>query len=343
MEDDEDLRNLLNLSVERLGYRSSLAADGREALQRFEEEEIDLVILDIMLPHVSGIDVCNTIRKSSDVPILMLTALDNSDDIAHLLSIGADEYVTKPFSFQVLAAHINALLRRISWIQTRPQLMVITAGDITLDIQGQTVSVEGGNVHLTDNEVNLLAHLMHNVEITCSSESLYAAVWGVQRSVGSTALETTIRRLRMKIEENPSQPRWIQTLKGHGYKFTLNEVDDEQPRPTNIRPVHTYPTVGDFQLDPSLRQISVAGRIVRLSEIDYQILTHFLAHPGEIVDRPSLLAKVWQHRSQASEKLAIAAIQRLRQKIEEEPSKPKYIRTIPNKGYCFVPTGKDEQ
>ena len=344
VEDDEDLRNLLKLSVERLGFRPLLATDGKEALQRFAEEEVDLIILDIMLPHLSGVDVCSTIRERSDVPILMLTALDGSDDIAHALSIGADEYITKPFSFRVLAAYIEALLRRISWNQTRPQLMVMSAGALTLDVQAQIVKIGAKSIRLTENEGNLLAHLMHNVGTTCSPDALYRAVWGEKPTVGSTALETTIRRLRVKIEENPARPRRIRTIKGYGYRLTIDDnvqvgSDDAKKK----APLHLPPAVGHFQLDPNHRQVTIAGRLICLSEIDFQLLKYFLAHVDENIDRPTLLAAIWQHQSERRDDLVIAAIQRLRKKIEADPSNPKYIRTIPCKGYRLFATGEDDE
>lgn len=139
-----------------------------------------------------------------------------------MLSLGADEYITKPFRFEVLAARIQALLRRISWTNEAPLFSQITIGDVTLDAELAMVTVDGSQVMLADTETNLLHKLMHQAGKPVSAGDLYDDIWGSKGKVSSTASETAIRRLRMKIEADPSNPDYIITVKGHGYKFKLN-------------------------------------------------------------------------------------------------------------------------
>ena len=219
--DDEDpLRNLLEASLRRLGYNVVAACDGETALEIFEQEEIDLVLLDVVMPGIDGYETCTEIRKHSDVPIVMLTALNRPDDIVHGFNIGADDYIPKPFTFREVEARLQSILRRISWITEKPSFCVLAHGDITVDDEKQIVIVRGEKVELTPIEYQLLVHVMRSPDQPVSKDELFRHVWGYEQSGGTNLVEVAIRRLREKIEVNPSEPVYLVTVRGAGYKFS---------------------------------------------------------------------------------------------------------------------------
>lgn len=218
-EDEAPLRNLLKLSLEGAGYRVSPAEDGQEAVNIFDSEPIDLVILDVMMPRLDGFAVCRHIRRRSDVPIIMLTALSNTDDLVQGFEAGADDYITKPFTFKEVEARIQAILRRVEWSQQRMSPHVISIGRVRIDTEAHEVYVNGESRHLTPIEFQLLYYLMSHAGQTVPKETLFREVWGYDFVGGTNLVEVGIRRLREKIEENPSRPTHILTVRGAGYRF----------------------------------------------------------------------------------------------------------------------------
>lgn len=220
VDDEKVIRNLLQLSLQRMGYQVLTASDGAEALTLFAEHDFDLVLLDILMPGIDGFDVCAELRKISAVPIVMLTALNRPDDIVMGLELGADTYITKPFTFKEVEARIRAILRRASGRTESEFVQVLEHGDVKLDSDLRAATVAGNLVELTRTEYRLLHSLMTNPERPLSKDRLLETVWGYEASdTNSNIVELAIRRLRKKVEDDPSRPRRLVTVRGVGYKF----------------------------------------------------------------------------------------------------------------------------
>ena len=218
-EDEAPLRNLIRLSLETHGHTVFAAADGVEALQLFEKTPVDLVILDVMMPRMDGFRTCEEIRRRSDIPVIMLTALGSVDDVVHGFELGADDYITKPFAFKEVDARIQAVLRRVEWTEQAPAIQILRIGRVTLNTSLHQVMVEGETIHLTPIEYQLLSYLMTRANKPTSKEQLFRDVWGYDVMGGTNLVEVGIRRLREMIEENASKPTHILTVRGAGYKF----------------------------------------------------------------------------------------------------------------------------
>jgi two-component system, OmpR family, response regulator RpaB len=236
VDDEKMIRSLLKMSLQRMGYEVTTADDGAEALDLFQSNTFDLVLLDILMPNVDGFTVCSELRRISDVPIVMLTALNRPDDIVRGLELGADNYITKPFTFKEVEARIRAILRRTTnKIETEP-IQVLEHGDVRLDGGMRAATVAGNLVELTRTEYQLLHYLMTNVDLPVSKEDLLERVWGYEAAdTNSNIVELAIRRLRKKLEEDASQPSRLITVRGIGYKFT--------PKGTTSRTMPAVPTV----------------------------------------------------------------------------------------------------
>lgn len=218
IEDEAGLAEALEYQLERNGYSVDRAGDGSTGLDRFRTTGPDLVLLDLMLPALSGEDVCRAIRAESDVPIVMLTAKGDEIDRVLGLELGADDYVTKPFSTRELLARIKAILRRTER-RTEDGGAVLEAGDIRLDRDRFEVSVEGRQVRLTPKEFELLEYLMENQGRALTRDSLIERVWGEDYFGDTRTLDVHIKRVRAKTERDPSAPRHLLTVRGIGYKF----------------------------------------------------------------------------------------------------------------------------
>jgi len=218
VEDEKRIVDLIRLYLEREGYAISVASDGMEALSLFREHRPDLVILDLMLPGIDGLEVCRKIRQISTVPIIILTAKGEETDKVVGLSIGADDYVTKPFSPKELLARIRAILRRVRlWQATDEELL----GDDRLKVNTATrqVWLNGKEITLTALEFDLLATLTASPGRVFSREQLLNLVWGVDYVGDPRVVDVHIGNIRKKIEENPSSPELIKTVRDVGYKF----------------------------------------------------------------------------------------------------------------------------
>ena len=219
VDDDADLLALVAFALTQAGYVVVKAADAPEALQVFDAEAPDLAILDINLPSGSGFDVCREIRQRSRVPVMMLTVRGEEADLVKALEIGADDYLTKPFSPRTLLARIKALLRRAGMETGGP----MTAGPLSLDLEGLALRVgDAPPLRLTKLEVRLLQILMANAGHVVGSERLLVHVWGRSGSGDRQLLKQLVHRLRHKIEPDPTQPRYLQTESGAGYRLTVD-------------------------------------------------------------------------------------------------------------------------
>ena len=218
IEDEESLGEALAYQLQREGYEVERVTDGAVGLDRFKTGGADLVLLDLMLPGMAGEEVCKAIRRISDVPIIMLTAKDTELDKVLGLELGADDYITKPFSARELVARVKAVLRRTTHGATT-SAGVLEAAGIRLDPERFEVTVRGQEVHLPRKEFELLELLMENAGRVLSRETLIDRVWGSDYFGDSRTLDVHIKRLRSKCEPDPHDPRHIVTIRGLGYKF----------------------------------------------------------------------------------------------------------------------------
>jgi DNA-binding response OmpR family regulator len=215
-DDDRDLRDLVGFTLTQAGYLVIKAPDGTAAIRSVAEEAPDLVILDINMPGASGFQVCESIRRNSRVPIMMLTVRGEEEDLVRALELGADDYLTKPFSPRTLLARAKALLRRAG----TESASVLAAGKLTLDAQEHTVRIEEAEpIRLTKLELRLLQMLLASAGRTVSSDRLLVHVWGHRGSGDRQLLKQLVHRLRQKIEHDPATPRLLQTAAGAGYKL----------------------------------------------------------------------------------------------------------------------------
>lgn len=220
VEDESALSEPLAYLLQREGYRVTVAADGPTALAEFNRGEIDLVLLDLMLPGLPGTEVCRQIRLHSQVPIIMLTAKDSEIDIVVGLELGADDYVTKPYSARELLARIRAVLRRkVDSDAFDEQLLQV--GAVRLDVERHTVSVEGKSVSMPLKEFDLLEFLLRNAGRVVTRGQLIDRVWGSDYFGDTKTLDVHIKRIREKIERVPSQPVLLVTVRGLGYRFEV--------------------------------------------------------------------------------------------------------------------------
>jgi two-component system response regulator RegX3 len=218
IEDEESLGAALEYQLGREGYEVERAADGVTGLNRFSVGGADLVLLDLMLPGMPGEDVCKEIRRSSNVPIIMLTARDAEVDKVVGLEIGADDYVTKPFHTRELLARIKAVLRR-STTESATADGVLEGGGIRLDPERFEVTVDGEAVHLPRKEFELLEILMENAGRVLTRETLIDRIWGSDYFGDTRTLDVHVKRLRAKCEKDPHAPKHLVTIRGLGYKF----------------------------------------------------------------------------------------------------------------------------
>jgi DNA-binding response OmpR family regulator len=218
-DDDKDLLALIGFTLSQAGYLVVKASDGPSAIKAFDSEAPDLVILDINMPGASGFQVCEAIRTRSRTPVMMLTVRDEEEDLVRALELGADDYLTKPFSPRTLLARVKALLRRAGMENSAP----LAAGRIRLDVEEHTVHV--GNqaaVRLTKLELRLLQMLIANAGHTVGSDRLLMQVWGHKGAGDRQLLKQLVHRLRQKIELDPADPQILQTAQGAGYKLVVD-------------------------------------------------------------------------------------------------------------------------
>ena len=220
VEDEDSFSDALSFMLRREGYEVFVASDGNAAVSEFDKHGADLVLLDLMLPGISGTEVCRIIRGKSSVPIIMVTAKDGEVDKVVGLELGADDYVTKPFSSRELLARVRAVLRRHGESE---ELLpaTIEAGSVRIDIERHVVSVRGENITMPLKEFDLLELLVRNSGRVLTRNQLIDRVWGADYVGDTKTLDVHIKRLRAKIEIDPSTPLHINTVRGLGYKFEI--------------------------------------------------------------------------------------------------------------------------
>lgn len=233
VEDEEAFIDALSIGLPKEGFRVEIARDGAEALDAFDRVDPDLVLLDLMLPRVSGLDVCRELRAKSEVPIIMVTAKSAEIDTVVGLEIGADDYVTKPYRVRELVARMRAVVRRSQQtaaaaaqaVDETPAAETPTVvGDVSIDPGRHEVEIRGVKVDLPLKEFSLLSYLMSNAGRVVTRDMLIDRVWGTDYVGDTKTLDVHIKRLRSKIEHDPSKPTRIVTIRGLGYKYQLSDA-----------------------------------------------------------------------------------------------------------------------
>jgi two-component system response regulator RegX3 len=218
IEDEESFRDALQFMLSREGFDVVLAADGAEGMKQFDSKNPDIVLLDLMLPEVSGTEVCRYIRTKSNVPVIMLTAKDTEIDKVVGLELGADDYVTKPFSTRELLARIKAVLRRGADVEF-DSVGAVEGGPIRMDVERHALSVNGEAVSMPLKEFELLEFLMRNSGRVLTRGQLMDRVWGSNYVGDGKTLDVHVKRIRSKIEPDPANPVYLTTVRGLGYRF----------------------------------------------------------------------------------------------------------------------------
>jgi len=219
VEDEPSLVESVRYSLEREGFGVIVASDGRRAIERFREDRPDLVILDLMLPELPGLDVCRMIREESTVPIIVVTAKDSEADKVTGLELGADDYVTKPFSVRELVSRVRAHLRRVRMQASLPPEEVLSGGPVEMDVGRHEVKVLGDAVAFPPKEFELLETFLRRKGRLLTREFLIEEVWGHDYFGDTKTLDVHVKRIRRKIEPDPHEPALLLTVRGLGYKF----------------------------------------------------------------------------------------------------------------------------
>ncbi len=226
IDDDPKLTTPLRSSFERAGYDVSVAPDGHTGLSKALVENPDVIVLDVMMPGLDGWTVCKAIRERSPVPIIMLTALDDSTDRIRGLDLGADDYLVKPFGFQELHAHVKAMLRRVQ-LTTQPMTPSrLRSGQIEINVQTHEVKRNGNLVGLRQKEYDILLLLMSNAERVVKRDELFDRIWGTDWLGDTRTLDVHMSWLRTKLEDDPTHPVYLQTVRGVGYHFAASVETD---------------------------------------------------------------------------------------------------------------------
>lgn len=226
VEDEKNISDVIKVYLKQEGFNVFIAYDGIKAMNLFENEDIHLIILDLMIPKLSGIEVCKEIRSFSNVPIIMLTAKTEEEDKIKGLSIGADDYVSKPFSPKELISRVKALLRR-SYRGDTPlaDILSFNNGDLEIDIDKMSVRKNKSEIDLTVNEFKILLTLLSNPDQVLSREQLIESSFGYDYDGFDRTIDTHIKNIRQKIEDNPKLPQYIKTIYGAGYKFDPQNIN----------------------------------------------------------------------------------------------------------------------
>jgi two-component system, OmpR family, KDP operon response regulator KdpE len=230
-EDEAALRDFVSRNLQARGFEVFEASNGLEALALWEREDPHLLILDVMMPRMDGLEVCRRVREHSAVPIIVLTALDAESDKVTALDLGADDYLTKPFGVEELLARVRAVLRRTQWEGLPPTSGIKQFGDLEIDLAGHVVRLRGAEVRLSPTEFALLKQLIINVGKVITHRMLLQSIWGPEYGGEAEYLRVYINRLRQKLESDPASPRYLLTEPGVGYRFVAPDSEAARRRP----------------------------------------------------------------------------------------------------------------
>ncbi len=219
IDDEKSLRDFVRINMEVRGYNVTVASNGLDGLNIFQSQHVDLVILDIMMPNLDGLETTRRIRQISIVPVIILTALGEESDKIKAFDLGADDYLTKPFGIGELLSRVKSVLRRARWSDAMPEQESLVCQEITADLVRHRVSILDQEIDLTPTEFNLLVYLMRNTGKTLSHRAILQNVWGPEYGDEAEYLRVYMGKLRQKVEKDPLQPKYIQTERGIGYRF----------------------------------------------------------------------------------------------------------------------------
>ncbi len=219
VDDEKSLRDFMRRNLEVRGYRTLSASNGLEALAIFNTESVDLIVLDVMMPTMDGLETIRRIRQTSMLPIIVLSAMDEENDKIQALNLGADDYLTKPFGVGELLARLQAVMRRVHFSPGPVETQSIVRGEIQVDLQRHQVTVRNQPIELTPTEFNLLVFLLQHAGKVLTHQAILQAVWGAEYGMESEYLRVYIGRLRQKIERDPATPEYLLTERGIGYSF----------------------------------------------------------------------------------------------------------------------------
>lgn len=221
VDDEKPLREFVRRNLEVRGYKVLTASNGLEALALFKNQNIELVIMDIMMPHMDGLEAMRRIRQDSHVPMIILTAMGEETDKVRAFDLGADDYLTKPFGVGELLGRVKAVLRRADWSEPASHEERVVRGDIDVDVERHMVKVRGEKIDITPTEFNLLVYLMKNSGKVLPHRTILQHVWGTEYGDEAEYLRVYIGKLRQKIEVEPLRPRYLHTEHGIGYRFDV--------------------------------------------------------------------------------------------------------------------------
>jgi two-component system, OmpR family, KDP operon response regulator KdpE len=230
-EDEAALCDFVSRNLRARGFEVFEASNGLEALALWEREDPHLLILDIMMPRMDGLEVCRRVREHSGVPIIVLTALDAESDKVTALDLGADDYLTKPFGVEELLARVRAVLRRTQWEGMPPSSGIKQFGDLEIDLAGHIVRLRGAEVRLSPTEFSVLKQLVANTGKVLTHRMLLQSIWGPEYGGEAEYLRVYINRLRQKLETDPASPRYLLTEPGVGYRFVAPDSEATRRRP----------------------------------------------------------------------------------------------------------------
>ena len=219
VDDEKSIREFIHKNLEIRGFKVLTATDGINAIKVFNGNNVDLVILDIMMPRMDGLETTQRIRQSSYVPIIILTALDGESDLIRAFELGADDYLTKPFGVRELLARVNAVIRRARWVEPPVTKGIIASGNIKVNLERHEVVVNKEIARLTPTEFKLLVYLMEHAGSVLHHDAILKQVWGPEYGDETEYLRVYIGHLRQKVEKDPTNPEYLQTVRGIGYRF----------------------------------------------------------------------------------------------------------------------------
>jgi two-component system, OmpR family, KDP operon response regulator KdpE len=322
IDDEKEIVRALSRSLAAHGYTVLTARTGEEAINMVRQHHPDLLLLDLLLPDISGLEVCRQIRKESNVPILVLSVKEAERDKVEALDLGADDYIQKPFGMNEVLARIRVALRHVAMASagTEPQ---VQQGPLRVDFAQRQVFLHGQTIALTPMEYDVLKVLITHRGKIVTRKMLLQEVWGLQTDAKVHSLHVHVAHLRQKIEPDPLHPRLILTIPGVGYRFHEEVPDEAQVQ------------IGPLCVDFALRQVTLDGHAIALTPTEYDVLKVLLTHRGQIVTRQMFLQEVWDSQMDTKVHNVHVYIVHLRQKIEPDPLHPRFILTVPDVGYRF--------
>jgi two-component system, OmpR family, KDP operon response regulator KdpE len=322
VDDEIEIVRALSRSLTAHGYAVLTARTGEEAIRTTFQNRPDLLLLDLLLPGMNGIEVCQRIREHSNVPIIVLSVKEKERDKVEALDLGADDYIQKPFGMNEVLARIRVALRHVASTQAGTEAK-IQVGSLLVDFAQRRVQRNEHVIDLTPTEYDLLKVLLTHRGKILTRQMLLQEVWGEQGKAKVHSLHVYVASLRQKIEADPLHPRFILTVPGVGYRF-----NEEVPAEPLVQ-------IGPLHVDFAQRQVFFHGHVIDLTPTECDLLKVLLTHRGKDVTQQMMLQHIWGEQGEAKVHSLHVYVASLRQKIEADPHHPRFILTVPGVGYRF--------